>query len=108
MSTTTVTLLNKHYNINAEDDDIAMLQESAKLFNSYLNAIKESSNTISADRVALMAGLNLTREFVAYKQREEPSKNIQETLQRLNNKMTKEMESITPEIISQQNNPLPL
>ena len=106
MPTTTITLLGESYSINAEDNDVETLKESALLFDRYLQDVKQSSNIVSSDKIELMAGLNLAREFVTYKQQGGDSKATQKTLERLCNKMGKEMESITPRVVSPSSLPL--
>ena len=101
MPATTITLLNEHYNINADDNDIATLQESAQLLDTYLRSVKDSNNSMSAEKIAIMAGLNLARTFVTYKHNNTASTSTQETLERLTNKISREMESIIPQVIPQ-------
>jgi cell division protein ZapA len=61
----TVKILDKEYRIACPEDEKDALLASAKRLNRRMQEIRDSGKVIGADRVAVMAALNLTHELLA-------------------------------------------
>lgn len=60
----TVYILDKEYRVACPEDEHSALLASASLLNTRMKQIRESGKVIGADRVAVIAALNLTHEFL--------------------------------------------
>lgn len=60
----TVYILEKEYRVACPEDEHSALMASASLLNARMKQIRDSGKVIGADRVAVMAALNLTHEFL--------------------------------------------
>jgi cell division protein ZapA len=63
----TVYILDKEYRVACPEDEHSALLASAGLLNARMKQIRESGKVIGADRVAVMAALNLTHELLSEK-----------------------------------------
>ena len=63
----TVCILDKEYRIACPEDEHSALLESANLLNARMKQIRDSGKVIGADRIAVMAALNLTHELLSEK-----------------------------------------
>ena len=64
-----ITLLDKDYLISCNDDEREQLYNAAKYLNNKLHELKNSGKVIGAERIAVMTALNITSEYLAYKQK---------------------------------------
>jgi cell division protein ZapA len=60
----TVYILDKEYRVACPEDEHSALLASASLLNARMKQIRDSGKVIGADRVAVMAALNLTHELL--------------------------------------------
>jgi cell division protein ZapA len=63
----TVYILDKEYRVACPEDEHSALLASASLLNSRMREIRDAGKVIGADRVAVMAALNLTHELLTEK-----------------------------------------
>ncbi len=63
--TVRVSILDKDYQVSCEADEVAALQRSASFLDQKMREMKENSNVIGLDRLAVMAALNLTNDLLA-------------------------------------------
>ena len=63
----TVRILEKEYRIACPQDEQAALLNSANYLNKRMKEIRDSGKAIGADRVAVLAALNLTHELLNQK-----------------------------------------
>ena len=63
-----ITILDKDYLISCNDDEREQLYNAAKFLNNKLHELKNSGKVIGAERIAVMTALNITSEYLAYKQ----------------------------------------
>lgn len=63
----TVYILDKEYRVACPEDEHSALLASASLLNARMKQIRDSGKVIGADRVAVMAALNLTHELLSEK-----------------------------------------
>lgn len=98
---TNITLLGESYGINVEDGDVETLKQSAKLFEKHLQEMQKQSNLISSDKIALMAGLNMAREFLSKSSNEGDIRQASETIQQLSHKIEQELDRFLPDHMRQ-------
>lgn len=63
--TVRVSILDKDYQVSCEASEVAALQRSANFLDQKMREMKDSSNVIGLDRLAVMAALNLTNDLLA-------------------------------------------
>lgn len=63
-NTVSVKILEKEFRISCPEDEKASLIESASMLNDRMRKIRDSGNVIGAERIAIMAALNLTHELL--------------------------------------------
>lgn len=68
-NTLTVQILDKEYCINCPDDERANLESAARYLDGKMREIRSSGKVIGADRVAVMAALNITHDLLHRKER---------------------------------------
>jgi len=62
--TVTVNILDKDYQIACPPGEEAALRESAHYLDQQMRTIRTSGNVIGLERIAVMAGLNITHEML--------------------------------------------
>lgn len=62
--TVSVKILDKEFRISCPENERGSLMESAAMLNDRMRKIRDSGNVIGAERVAIMAALNLTHELL--------------------------------------------
>ncbi|CAM3642700.1 cell division protein ZapA [Ectopseudomonas alcaliphila] len=68
-NTVTVHILDKEYCIACPQDERANLESAARYLDSKMREIRTSGKVIGADRVAVMAALNITHDLLHKQQR---------------------------------------
>ncbi len=63
--TVTVSILDKTYQVNCDEDEVAALHQSARYVDEKMREIKASSSVFGLDRLAVMAALNIANDFIA-------------------------------------------
>lgn len=59
-----VTILEKEYRVGCPPEQRSALQASANLLDTRMREIREAGRVVGADRIAVMAALNLTHELL--------------------------------------------
>ena len=67
--TVRVSILDKDYQVSCEAEEVEALQRSANYLDEQMREMKEKSNVIGLDRLAVMAALNLTNELLTQSER---------------------------------------
>jgi cell division protein ZapA len=67
----TLNILDKEYRIACPAGEEASLQASAHYLNTKIQEIRDSGKAIGADRVAVMAALNMAHEYLSQKNEHE-------------------------------------
>lgn len=67
----TLNILDKEYRVACPEGEEESLQASAHLLNTRIQDIRDSGKAIGADRMAVMAALNLANDFLAQKNEQE-------------------------------------
>ncbi len=63
-----INILDKDYLVTCEQEESDMLRRSADYLNEKMLELKKSGMVIGSERIAVMAALNITNEFLTYKQ----------------------------------------
>lgn len=63
----TIRIMEKDFQIACPEDEKQALEESAELLNQHMKKVKDSGKVFGADRIAIMAALNLTHELLQHK-----------------------------------------
>ena len=64
LQTVTVTILDKEYQIACPGDEVDALTRSARFLGDRMAEIRNSGKVVGLDRIAVMAALNITHEFL--------------------------------------------
>ena len=84
----TVSILGKDYQIACPSEEQNALRESAKLLNNKMLEIRGSGKVVGVDRIAVMAGLNITHDLLAEnKKKNGITLNFSEKVNALQNKL---------------------
>ncbi len=80
-----VKLLEKEYVIACPEEAEAELQQAAAHLNSKLMEIKSSGKIIGVERIAIMAALNISHEYIAFRQQQ--PENLSDNIKSLSDKI---------------------
>jgi cell division protein ZapA len=84
----TVRILDKEYLISCNDNEREQLHTAAAFLNMKMKEAKDSGKVVGAERIAVMAALNIAHELLAYKrQNADYTDAIDRTIARLRNKL---------------------
>jgi cell division protein ZapA len=64
-TTVSVKILDKEYQVSCPADEVDALTASARHLDKQMRQIRESGRVFGMDRIAVMAALNITNEFLA-------------------------------------------
>lgn len=68
--TVTVRILEREYKVGCTAEEKRNLQDAAELLDERMQEIKKSTKTVGAEKVAVMAALNIAAEFLKIKDSE--------------------------------------
>ncbi|MCF6287603.1 MAG: cell division protein ZapA [Proteobacteria bacterium] len=77
----TVRILDRDYQFAATDEERPALLSAADQLDATMRTIKGNNTTLAADKVAIMAALNISHEMMQLKQAQAKINQLQETLQ---------------------------
>lgn len=60
----TVRILNREYQFACEEDERTSLLSAADYLNKSMQMIKDNNSTMSSDKIALMAAMNISHELI--------------------------------------------
>jgi cell division protein ZapA len=91
--TVTVHILDKEYCIACPDDERDNLESAARYLDGKMREIRSSGKVIGSDRIAVMAGLNITHELLHKHEQQEKQVNVareqvRDLLDRVNDALT--------------------
>lgn len=84
-NTTNIRILDKEYQVSCPPDERMALLESARSLDQRMRNIKNSGNVLGLERIAVMAGLNLTYDLLKVANEGAVSTGVEERLNQLNN-----------------------
>ena len=65
VSTVTVSILDKDYQVNCHPDEVAALKKSASYLDEKMREIKSGGSVLGLDRIAVMAALNIANDLLS-------------------------------------------
>ena len=65
LSTVTVTILGKEYQVSCPAEEVEALTRAARFLDERMEDIRTSGKVVGLDRVAVMAALNITNDFLS-------------------------------------------
>ena len=84
-NTTNIRILDKEYQVSCPPDERMALLESARSLDQRMRNIKNSGNVLGLERIAVMAGLNLTYDLMKMETEGAASAKVEQRLNQLNN-----------------------
>jgi cell division protein ZapA len=78
----TVRILEREYQFAASDDERPALLNAANQLDATMRTIKQNNTTLAADKVAIMAALNISHEMMQLKEAHKKINQLQEDLQK--------------------------
>ncbi len=75
-TTITVTILDKEYQVACPEDEVDALRTSARFLHEQMATIRNSGKVLGADRIAVMAALNIANELLSQKQQSGTSNRV--------------------------------
>ena len=102
----TVHILDKEYCIACPDDERSNLESAARYLDGKMREIRSGGKVIGSDRIAVMAGLNITHELLRKQERQEKQvgaarDQVRDLLDRVNDALTNDSD---PDLFSPQKN----
>lgn len=88
-----VTILDKEYLIACPEDEKEGLLRSAHMLNRRMREIRDSGKVVGADRIAVMAALNLAHELL---RNDEASTDLADTLEKRLAAMHRRLDAVLP------------
>ncbi len=74
-STVTVHILDREYQVNCKTDEIDELTATAKYLDGEMKKIRDTGKVLGMDRIAVMAALNISHEYLSLDQNHNTSSN---------------------------------
>jgi len=90
----TFRVLDKEYRVACQPEEQENLMASAKMLNSRLDDIKNKGNVIGAERIAIMAALNLCHELLTGESLVNEYSDIEQRIDGLSEKIQSTLQSI--------------
>lgn len=87
VETVSVSILGKDYQVNCKADEVDSLVQSAAYLDKTMQDIKSSGSILGLDRIAVMAALNISNDFLAESKKNKSIVDQQQT--RIQNLATK-------------------
>lgn len=92
MSALSLKILDKELKVSCPPEQAERLTEAARLLDTRMREIREQAKAASADRVALMAALNLANDLIQARQEQAGAGLQQQSVQRLHDKIDAALE----------------
>ncbi len=81
-------ILDKEYRVSCSEAERRGLESSARFLDEKMQSIKQSGRIVGMDRIAVMAGLNITHDFLVEEQKKSGlSLDISDKINALQNKL---------------------
>ena len=94
MSDVSISVLDRTYNVKCNAHEVKDLQESAAYLDEQMNLMKQSAQTSSTDRIAVITALNIAHELMLMKKQQNNSiRNMSERIEHLQNKIENFLEA---------------
>ena len=90
-----VIISEKEYLIACDEEERELLNEAAELLNAKMREIRASGKVIGGERIAVLSGLNIAHELIAYKKaKQRYTSNVDLTVSRLQSKVNDMLEKL--------------
>ena len=76
VTTISVTILDKNYQVSCSVDEVDALTASVRYLDQQMAEIRESGKVLGSDRIAVMAALNIANEFLNNRESLEVTKDL--------------------------------
>jgi cell division protein ZapA len=87
-TTVTVRILDKDYQISCAPDEVSALRQSASFVDDKMREVKENSNILGLDRLAVMVALNIANDYLSHSEQSDAvSSSREENLRALSGKL---------------------
>ena len=87
-NTVSVTILDKEYRVSCTEEERSGVEQSARFLDEKMQSIKQSGRIIGLDRIAVMAGLNITHDLLVEDQKKNGlSLDVTQKINALQNKL---------------------
>jgi cell division protein ZapA len=90
----TITIMDKEYRVACPEDEKDNLLASAKLLNNKLSEIKQQGSVIGAERIAIMAALNMSHEILLSEALTDEHENLNQRMDALSQRINDSMRDI--------------
>lgn len=88
VETVSVSILGKDYQVNCKVEEVDSLMQSAEYLDKKMQEIKSAGNILGLDRIAVMAALNISNDYLAESKKTKTIVNHQQTrIQNLSSKL---------------------
>ncbi|MCR9278010.1 MAG: cell division protein ZapA [Pseudomonadaceae bacterium] len=89
MTTVSVRILDKEYQVRCPEDEVDTLTQSARHLDKTMSEIKDGGKVVGVDRIAVMAALNIASELFSKSAAEAAlSEEVEQTVSRLTERLT--------------------
>jgi cell division protein ZapA len=88
-------ILGKEYQVNCPPEEREALERSAELLNEKMEEIRNGSQIIGLERIAVMAALNLAHDLIQTEQSAEQNSLASDVLQTMNSKIDSALFELT-------------
>ena len=88
-------ILGKEYQVNCPPEEREALERSAELLNEKMEEIRNGSQIIGLERIAVMAALNLAHDLIQTEQSAEQNSFASDVLQNMNSKIDSALFELT-------------
>lgn len=83
-----INILDKTYQVACSSDEEPLLHEAAKYLTEQMRSLRDKGNIVGLDRVAVMAGLNISYELIKLQKLETERTEIAQRLSDMNQSVT--------------------
>ena len=83
-----ISILDKEYQVNCQNDERDALLRSAKLLNDKMDEIRHGSHIIGLERVAVMAALNISHDLIKAQNSVSQDSGASDALQSMDSKLS--------------------
>jgi len=79
VETVSVSILGKDYQVNCKAEEVRSLRQSAEYLDKKMQEIKSAGSILGLDRIAVMAALNISNDYLAESKKNKTIVNHQQT-----------------------------
>lgn len=84
---TTVEILGKSYQFRCPENEVQALKKAANALQEKMHELRQVNNVLSLDRLAILAALIMTHQFLLVEEKDEQTQKIQLRLKKLKSRL---------------------